>query len=192
MISSQKGRSDAGSESGFTLIELLVTIMLLSIMLTLGGLALRQYWFQRSLEGGKDGMITTLRGIQQRVTSASNPLVYGARFRTGSSVWELIQYNRTTGACTDIRIGDLDPDQTFDAGVRTSTASFADYYEGAVNVGTDIPSCRGTGTDIVWFFARGSATTGRVTIAQPNLSRTEIICVAGLTGRVYEAEGSSC
>ena len=187
MILRQKARAGSVSESGFTLIEMLVTLLLVSILMTLGALALRQFWFVRSLEGGKDGMISTLRGIQQRVQSASNPLVYGARFTTGSSVWELVQYNRSTGTCVDINVSlnNLDPDQEFDAGVRVSGASFADYMEGAVNVSTR-PSCIGGATDIAWFFARGSATQGSVTVTQPNLGRSETVCVTGLTGRVSE------
>lgn len=133
-------------------------------------------------------MITTLRGIQQRVQSASNPLVFGARFTPGDSEWELIEYNRATGTCTPIRIGDLDPDQEFDAGVRVTSAEFTDYLDGtpAVNI-TDL--CRGTGTpapDIAWFFARGSASAGRVTVLQPILNRSKSVCVTGLTGRVEE------
>lgn len=192
----QKGRSGSGSESGFTLIELLTTMMIVSVLVTLGALALRQYWFVRSLEGGKDGMITTLRGIQQRVTSASNPLVYGARFRVGSSVWQLIEYNRVGRTCTDIRVEGLESDQEFDAGVHVTSAGFADYLDPPVAPhattlnATD--ACLGTGTGIVWFFARGSATTGSVTLRQPVIGRSETICVAGLTGRVYEQEGGSC
>lgn len=184
MILRQMTRPGSRSESGFTLIEMLVTLMLVSILMTLGALALRQFWFVRSLEGGKGAMITTLRGIQQRVTSASNPLVYGARFANGSSQWELIEFNRVSRACPPIRIADLDPDQEFDAGVRISGASFADYVDNGEDV-TALCSEPGT-TDIAWFFARGSATQGRVTVTQPNLNRSESICVAGLTGRVEE------
>ena len=195
MSTDRRGRLGRPSEGGFTLVELLMTMALLSIVLTLAAFELRQFWFVRSLEGGKNEMITTLRGIQQRVTSASNPLVYGGRFTVGSSEWELIQYNRTSTppACTSIRLGDLDPRQEFGAGVRVSSASFTDYVDerptGSVNV-TDI--CRGSATDIVWFYARGSATAGQVGVTQPVLGRSETVCVSALTGRVSEGEGGSC
>lgn len=184
MILRQKTRTGSAGESGFTLIEMLVTLMLVSILMTLGAMALRQFWFVRSLEGGRDATITTLRGIQQRVTSASNPLVFGARFAAGSSEWDLIQFHRVTRACVPIRITDLDPDQEFDAGVRVSAAAFSDYIDDGEDI-TALCSEPDT-TDIGWFFARGSATPGRVTVTQPNLNRSETICVAGLTGRVDE------
>lgn len=180
------------SEDGFSLIELLTVVALIAILVTLGAAAIRNYWFVRSLEGGKDGMITILRGVQQRVASASNPLVYGARFTAGSSVWQLIEYDRDNPSvgCTNIQVGELEPRQQFDAGIRVTQASFTDYVDDGTNIST---VCGATGpTDIVWFFARGSATAGNVTVAQPNLNRSETVCVAGLTGRVTERQGSSC
>lgn len=195
MISRQRGRSGSGSESGFTLVELLVALALISVLATLAAFSLRQFWFVRALEGGKDGMVTTMRGIQQRVASASNPLVYGARFTVGSSVWELVEYHRESDPpiCTDIQIGDLDPEQEFGVGVRISAVDFDDYVDERPSGDVDVTStCLGAGTDIVWFFARGSATAGSVTVTQSTLGRSETICVAGLTGRVYEREGASC
>ena len=193
MISRQRGRLDSRSESGFTLIELLITIGLMSILMTLAAFALRHFWFVRSLEGGKQQMITQLRQIHTRVGAASAPLVYGARFTAGSGEWDLVEYDTSTpGApCEPIREGTFDKELEFDAGVVVSAADFASYGTTAGSNNITGPCLNGA-TDIVWFFARGTATRGFVTIRQPILNRSETVCVAALTGRVHEREGSSC
>ena len=198
-------RSRLASERGFTLIELLVTISIVSILTTLGAAALRNYWFVRSLEGGKDQAITEMRAIQQRVISANNPVVYGARFMEGSPQWELIQYRRDEPDenCELERGAEFDTELNFDAGVEVVAADFDHYvdeFQGPSGTVTkDVTNdClmdedgNVAGTDIAWFFARGSATEGSMTIRQPALGEEETVCVNAITGRVYEREGASC
>lgn len=171
-------------EEGFSLIELLTVVAIMAILFTLGAFAVRHFWFVRSLEGGKQEMITQLRQIQQRVGAASAPLVYGARFTVGSGEWDLVEYDTSTGTtCKPISEGTFDKTIEFDAGVIVSDADFVTYEA--------TPACLvGGATDIVWFFARGTATRGSVTIHQPLLNRSETVCVAALTGRV--SEGPPC
>lgn len=183
-------------EGGFSLIELLAGMALLSILMTIGVFSLRQFWFVRSLEGGKQEMVTQLRQLQQRVGAASAPLVYGARFTVGSGEWDLVEYDTANPGdpCELIREGTFDKEVQFDAGVVVTQADFANYGNTpAPNSNNITGDCLGGATgDIAWFFARGTATRGFVTIRQPVLDRTETICVSGLTGRVYEREGSTC
>lgn len=176
----------AAEQRGFTLTELLVVMLLTSILMTLGGFAIRNYWFVRSLEGGADEVVTQLRRLQQRVGAASNPLVYGARFTEGSSDWQLIEYNIESGECTLIRDASFDRNQEFDASVRVEGANFSNYGTG----GEITEECKDGADAVVFFFARGSATRGQLTIEQPKLEgREEKICVAAITGRVTRVEG---
>ena len=181
-------------EAGFSLVELLAAIALMGILMTLTVGALRQFWFVRSLEGGKQEVITQLRQLQQRVGAASAPLVYGARFTAGSGEWDLVEFDTSTPAdpCVLIREGTFDKEVEFDAGVVVTAADFANYGNAGPNSNNITANCLGGATDIAWFFARGTATRGFLTIRQPVLGRTETICVAALTGRVYEREGSTC
>lgn len=172
-------------EDGFSLIELLTVVTLVAILFTLGAFAVRHFWLVRSLEGGKDEMATQLRQLQQRVGAASNPLVFGARFENGSSEYQLIQYDTTDPlVCNPIQQRNFTPNLEFDAGVVVESAVFTNYSSDGNDV-TDI--CKdGTYDDVVFFFAKGSATPGRITVSQPILDRELTICVQGITGRVEE------
>lgn len=181
-------------DDGFTLIELLATMMLLSILLTLGAFALRVFWQSRSFTGAQEQIATQLRSLQQQAVSESNPLVFGAWFRTSggdTDQWGTVRFDPgadlvATGddECESTNVG------TFDAGVRVSDADFADSLSGAAV--TDIVSaCRSQvaasapAADFVLFLARGTATGGCVTFTQPNLDRDDIgVRVSSLTGRV--------
>lgn len=180
----------ARGQAGFTLVELLTTLMLLAIAVTLTATALRHYWFVQSLEGGQDEVVTQLRGLQQRVMSETFPLVYGARFTPGSSSWQHVQYNPDTNVCSQVLVGDLEGGE-FSGEVRIQSADFDNYS----SAGTDVSELCREGiaqAEIVFFFARGTATGGELTLVQPRLNRTKTICVAGTTGRVDPEEDATC
>lgn len=178
----------AHGQSGFTLIELLSVIALTGILLSLGAVALRQFWFVRALHGEQDEIVTQLRNLQERVVAESNPLVFGAKFSQGgtSTTWNLIRFDpfRDPGSqCTLLET------ITMDAGVRIQNSSFP--VGGAV---TDV--CRGelggAGNDYLFFFARGNATPGAVTIFSPRLDGRRLkVCVNGVTGRVEKRDVSA-
>lgn len=179
----------ARGQAGFTLVELLTAFMLLTIVVTLTVAALRHYWFVQSLEGGKDEVVTQLRGLQQRVISETFPLVYGARFTPNRSSWQHVQFNPDDGTCDKVQEGDLDGGQ-FSGDVRIESSSFDTYTSG----GTDVSELCREGIDdaeVVFFFARGTATEGEITLVQPRLDRRKTVCISGPTGRVdYEADGT--
>ena len=184
------------------MIELLVVMSLAAVLMTLGAAAVRNFWFVRSLEGGKNEVVTELRALQQRVIAASNPVVYGAMFTEGSEDWEVVQYRRDapTINCNSDREVAFNTELEFDAGVEVQAVEFTDYTDQVTDAsGTTTKNvtqdCLGDnpGADgIAWFFARGSATPGSVTIEQPNLGRTETVCVSAITGRVDESEDGGC
>jgi type II secretion system protein H len=162
-------------EQGFTLIEALVVMLLASIVMTLAVQALRHYWLVQSLEQGEGEVISQLRQLQERAVSESHPLVYGARFKLNSSDWSIVRYNpsATPTACT------LENTLTFATGVKVSAANF--------DAAPTITGCPGAGDSqykFVFFFARGTATGGQLTLTQPAIGRTRTITVTPLTGRV--------
>ncbi|MBA3431092.1 MAG: prepilin-type N-terminal cleavage/methylation domain-containing protein [Actinobacteria bacterium] len=167
------------AELGFTLVELMAIMALTGILMTLGAGAVRNFWLVRSLEAGKDQVISEMRGLQQRVTSETHPLVYGARFRAGASSIGLVRYNVLTGACAEYAT------RALEGGVVVGAADFAEP--------AFIATCRaatGGSDEYVFFYARGSATEGLpaagkgITLNQPSLGRTTTLGVVGITGRV--------
>lgn len=158
-------------ESGFTLIELMATVVLLAILLSIGGLTLRRYWFSQALVGARNDVISQLR-VQQQESRTTAPKVFGAKFTVGSSDWELIQYD--DGVCTEVE------NREFSGGVAVESVNF----DTGLDAG-ELTNCLDGASDLVLFYARGSATPGTVTVSHYALGDREFsVCVTGLTGRV--------
>lgn len=184
----RSARPCSTDERGFTLIEVFAVLALLAILVGLAAPALRTYWFTQSLDSATDEAVSQLRRLQARVTSESHPLVYGARFRKGSSDYALILYDpravAPAPACTQDGATRAFNTGVFNATVRISatTTAVPDSPEAAA-CRTQLP---GVITDdvFVFFYARGTATPGTIRLEQPSLGRGENITISGLTGRV--------
>lgn len=163
-------------ESGFTLVELLSVMMLVLILMTLGASALRRYWFSQALVGSRDEVIGQLRA-QQEESRTTAPKVFGARFTSGSSEWQLIQYD------ADAPVDDwcqVLENRTMEAGTVVESVEF----DSVLTDPAERSQCLDAATDLVLFYARGSATPGEVTLYQPVVDKRASVCVTGLTGRV--------
>ncbi len=199
-------RKTIRSEDGMTVVELLVVFIILGLLTTLGAAALRNFWYARALEAAQDDVVTQLRRLQQRTVAETHPLVYGARFPHGGPsatrrTWGIVRFNGNNLAttaddtCTEIER------RSFSAGVEVKPSSspaegtsFADDY--VTRFCRDrITGAQGSPSNdhFVFFFARGNATAGQVTIVQTATGRTRLACVGGVTGRVSgPAEGQPC
>lgn len=167
----------SGQESGFTLIELLAVVTLTAILMTLGASAVRRFWFVQSLSGAQNELVTQLRDQQQEARTI-NPKVYGARFWFGSSDWELISYDPSKIGVGEQCEQHVVPRQFQTGVVVTAATNFADP------AGVAMSPCLKGADELVFFYARGSATPGSITVYQPNIDRSLRVCVTGLTGRV--------
>jgi prepilin-type N-terminal cleavage/methylation domain-containing protein len=168
-------------DAGFTLVELLVVIAITGILLTLGAAALRTYWLTQALEGSAEQLVSQLRQLQQRTDAESHPVVYGARFRQGTPDWVTVRYDpKSPTTATDDECTVVGTRQ-FSDGVNISAASF-DPPPGLV-----LAKCPNPSEAFVFFYARGTATEGSVTLAHPITGRSRTISVLPLTGRVRES-----
>jgi prepilin-type N-terminal cleavage/methylation domain-containing protein len=200
-------------EQGFTLVELLAVIALTSIMLTLGVVAIRNFWLVRSLDGSRHQVSAQLKALQQQSVSESNPIALGAWFRvmtpatdTGSPQWGTVRAD--PGA--DLAWGTADDTCTslsqrrFSGGVQVATASFVDPAAALrpVTKATIATLCKAqvsaaaSATDFALFFPRGTSTSGCVSLTQPRLSKPNLyVQLTALTGRTTEitaAQATSC
>jgi prepilin-type N-terminal cleavage/methylation domain-containing protein len=185
-------------EDGFTLIEMLAVIAITSILLTLGATAIRYFWLGRALHGERDQIFTNLRSTQQQVVSESNPLVFGAWFKVttpstddGSVQWGTIRYKPADAAAGTAASCTSTGTHRLDGGVQISEASFADTMPGSTTVADVMSLCRTqvsaatSSTDFVLFLARGTATSGCVTLNQPRRDMEDVsVSVGSLTGRI--------
>lgn len=177
-------------EKGFTLIELLVAMSLTAVLLTLGAASVRQFWMVQALQGAVDEVSSQLKRAQSRSVSESR-FVYGAWFERGSSQWRLVRFDAadpTTAADDMCAAEPTRPLATgmFSTSVRISAdaaaTTFPDSHE--TTVCRSKLSATASAHQFVFFYARGTATPGKVTIEQPSLGRSRTIDVSGLTGRV--------
>lgn len=166
------------SEDGFTLVELGVVGVVLAIVLTLGASAFSRYWKVRALNGSVEEVVSELRAEQQGASTQTHPWVMGAWFKAGTSSWGVVRANSLTGDCI------VTSRRTFGTRVVVSAVSFDDVATG--NLTANCVNEAETGSEVVFFFARGTATGGSVSLKHAEVSggAARTITVSPVTGRV--------
>lgn len=159
---------------------------LLSVVVALGAAGFRHYWLLHSLDSAQGDVATQLRQVQARVASESHPLIFGARFTPGSSAWSLVKYDQGTD-----RLSTSDDSCAMDGGVRNLPGVVvvgSPDSAFSAPAGVDKSKCGGnfSGDVFVMFYAKGTATGGKVTLRSPALNRNRVVEVSSLTSRVVE------
>lgn len=195
--------SSIEGSAGFTLIEVMTVSLMIVTLMALSYAPLKNFWYKQALSGAHSSLIAEIRGLQARVTSESHPLVYGIRFTTlgnmmANGQWGVVKYDPTGGAggtpiCRQISTSSFDTG-VFNASVEITAPSFSSPTPDAVQTFCRTNLADESGVDLgntasdefAFFYARGTATGGTVTLHQPNLAATNDITmeVFPLTGRI--------
>lgn len=170
-------------ESGFTLVELLVVVGMTAVLLTLSASAIRHYWFRQSLDGAAEQVVNDLRNLQQETIAESHPVVFGAWFRTGTpsgGQYGILKFDpKDVSISSDDVCTLVDSPQTFGNMVSITAVNFDTASEIEPVCGPVAPA----GSEKVFFYARGSATAGSLTLHQPDIGEVTVN-VSAVTGRV--------
>jgi hypothetical protein len=142
----------------------------------------------QSLKGQAQGVIAQMRQAQQRAGAETHPRAYGVWFQSGSQRWGTLQYDSSDASTpcketgqrkfeTFVRIGSVDFTDVTAPSPMTATCRSALSTAGISNAG---------GVEIAFFYPRGNATAGSVTLEQPPVNKTRTVDVVAITGRVDE------
>jgi prepilin-type N-terminal cleavage/methylation domain-containing protein len=171
-------------ESGFTLIELLVVIGISAVLMTLAASAVRHFWFVNAADGAAEKVVSELRGLQQRTAAESHPMVYGAWFKEDveTAQWGILKYDpKDASSSSDDVCSPLGTAQRFGDGVTISNANFD---SAGSTIDSKCAAAAPAGSDLVFFYARGSATAGTISLDHEAISAPLTVEVSGVTGRV--------
>lgn len=166
-------------ERGFTLIESLAAMALISLLVSLSAMALKNFWFVEAVDRATGELTSLMKRTQQRVVAETHPLVYGAWFEEDSSQWGIVRFDPKDISTSTDDTCVQEPTHTMADKVKVTAITGDTTSEAALKCSTLLPEAT-----FVFFYARGTATEATISIGKDDSTATGVIHVSPLTGRV--------
>ena len=161
-----RGRGHATPrDGGFTLIELMVSMVVMGLMMAIAIPTWSHYQNKQNYLGSAQTVVSSLR--QTQLQAVAQETTYRVDFTVGGRTFKVYQLtDATAGTYTLVQTVNL----------PGTAATFAS---------PSFTQKDGTASTSAWFYARGTASDGTVTLARTNTGgHAYVINVEGLTGRV--------
>jgi prepilin-type N-terminal cleavage/methylation domain-containing protein len=175
------------SDAGFTLIEMMVTIIVAGILIATATMALNAYTKAQSEKGTANRVVSSLRDAAGRAQAEGRTYCVSIDSATSWTVWRYSCDSSWTG--TSLQGGTLTPTKVGvasrqgQASIDMTTAPPAFTAISAIGLAS---GCGTAGTGhCVYFYPRGIASAGSLTVVRSGSTKTYVVNVGGLTSRVY-------
>lgn len=173
------------SEGGMTLVELLFAMAIVSALVTISVTAISRYGLHQSLKQTVTEIESELKVVQNRSVAESNPVTFGMYFPPDGTRWYVVRFD---GGAADV-VGDesCTVDKTSAEFSKGTQIVASDFDSAGIQPATVCaPAIPGGAIEssFVFFFPRGTATGGEMTIYQPTLDQKRTLTVTSITGRI--------
>jgi len=163
-VTAKRGHHARGDD-GFTLIEVLVVMVVMGVLMAIAIPSWSHYQNKQNYLGSAQLVVSEMRRIQ--LQAVAQETTYRVDFTVGGKTFKVYQLTDAT------------------AGTYTLTQTVSLPGSAATFASPAFTMKDGTASTSAWFYARGTASDGTVTLTRTNTGgHAYVINVEGLTGRV--------
>jgi prepilin-type N-terminal cleavage/methylation domain-containing protein len=165
-------------DRGITLVELLVTMSLIGILGAIATWSLHTYSVGQSMKATTNDVLSEFRAVAQRATAEDRTYCVSIDSATQYSLW---RYSCNPSEPTTPAAPKLVSTSYVNGNSLLKDVSFTSTSTNLAH------TCRPGTLGCVFFYPRGNASGGSITVGRSGTSASRVISVVGLTGRAYQS-----